>query len=760
MIKVFPPIQSPLSDKINQKLLDQLYLHSKKSLIVLLILAVILTYFMSSYVPWYIIYPWFIAIQSIVVSRLYDVYDYLSHDCSDNYKKWHQKFAYKAVLSAVLWGMVPILFLKYTNNDIYLLIVVILLGLSAGASASLSADRQLSITYLSFLLLPMGYHVLTWGNISGVVSFFIIILYLLTLFNVTTIYGSAIIESYQVEEELTKAKSELNNLFQQTPVGVFYFDMNLRVLDCNTSLASILRSTKEEMIGLNLNELPDKRPLEMLKNTLTEGTQVYRGPYRSVKGVELWIEVKCSPLVDDEGIMIGGVGLLENKTKEKEALDELEYKARHDELTSLNNRRSFKEYMISLIKDPLHATHYSILFYLDLNRFKEINDSLGHTIGDEVLVQVAERLKKFSNGEYVLSRLGGDEFTIIVPFCTPEHNKAYKISEQMGDQIQKLFSEALTIGQLHLYIKSSIGIVIIEPGTTNMEELIRYADISMYQAKREGSHQFAYYNHEMDQQRKELFKLQHDLNRAITNGELELFFQPVVGIRDNRLMASEALLRWNHIEKGCLTPSEFIDLAIESGLIDDLGWFVIQSVCSQIGEWKKRGLYKIEYVSININARQLQRYHFIEDFFKILNQHGVKPSEIMLEITERSLIDNFEQTNGVIQELQSRGVKCAIDDFGIGYSSLSYLQKLAFSILKIDREFIKNIMSDHEDKFLVESIIMIAKRFNYKVVVEGIETEEQKQMIEQFDDRLNYQGYLFSPAVNARIFEERFLKSI
>lgn len=765
-LKLLNFLQNQLSEDINKKLLDQLYLYATKSMIALLVLTGILTFFMVDLVPSYLLYPWFIVSIAITLSRIYDSHYYLKHDCSSKkYRKWYNKFAYKAILTAILWGSVPILFLPYTDSAaMQLFVAMMILGLSGGAMNSLAADRRIATFYLVILLLPLGLYFLVQGSQVEIVLSLLILLYLATLFSVNKNASIGLVETYQKEEELTKAKEELfikqdelNNLFQQTPVGVYYFDTNLRVIDCNTALCDMLQSNPEEIVGFDLNLLPNQHIIEVMKEAMHSGTRIYHGPYSSLKGLKLWVEAKCSPLMNNQGELIGGVVLLENKTKEKEAIDELEYMARHDELTSLNNRRSFREYLFSMPQDPKHATHYSVLFYLDLNQFKQINDSLGHAVGDELLVLVAERLKNIEDTEYLLSRMGGDEFTIILPFCATDFKQAHHLSDQFGEKLRDLFSEAFIIDELHLYIRSSIGIVIIEPNMTNIEELIRYADISMYQAKREGSNRIAYYNNELDNQRKELFRLQHDLNHAITNNELQLFYQPIVNINDDSLRACEALLRWNHPTKGRMAPSKFIELAVESGLIDDIGWWVIEQVCQQISEWKKRECYHLKYVSININAKQLQRHRFVESFFELLKRYDVQPTDIKLEITERSLIDNFEQTNWVIKKLQSQGVRCAIDDFGIGYSSLSYLQKLAFSVLKIDREFVKDIMINQEDRFLVESIIMIAKRFNYRIVVEGVETEEQKRLIQSMDPTVSYQGYLFSPAVSADVFEQKFL---
>lgn len=760
--------QNHLSEDINKKLLDQLYLHAKKSMVALLVLTIMLTFFITEYVPVSLVYPWSAVTVALIVSRIYDSYYYVGHDCSKMYQKWYNKFAYKSIITAALWGCVPILFLPYLEHTIlHFLLSMLILGISGAAMNSLAADRRIATIYLTILLLPLGIHFLVQGSQIEMVLFLLILLYLSTQFIVNKNVSRILLESYQKEEALRQAKNtlfikqdELNNLFQQTPVGVFHFDTNLRLVNCNTALCKMLDSKPNELIGLDLNLLRDQRIVEVIKEAMDKGTRIYHGPYYSLKGIELWVEAKCSPLRNDKGDLIGGVVLFENKTKEKKALDELEHMAKHDELTSLNNRRSFREYLFSMPHHSKYNTHYSVLFYLDLNQFKQINDSLGHTVGDKLLVLVAERLKNILGKGYVLSRLGGDEFTVIMPFCARDYDVAYKLSESFGEEIQKVFTGAFIIDELHLYIKSSIGIVIIEPNTENIEELIRYADISMYQAKREGHNRIAYYNMELDEKRKELFRLQHDLSHAIANKQLELNYQPIVNIEDDSVRACEALLRWNHPEKGYLAPSMFIDLAIESGLIDDIGWWVIDQVSQKVAEWKSKACYNIRYVSININAKQLQRYRFVESFFEVLEKNGVEPSDIKIEITERSLIDNFEQTNWVIRELQGKGVRCAIDDFGIGYSSLSYLQKLAFSVLKIDREFVKDIMTNKEDRYLVESIIRIAKRFNYRIVVEGIETEEQKALIQEIDPKVSYQGFLFSPPVPVEVFEQKYLKTV
>jgi EAL domain-containing protein (putative c-di-GMP-specific phosphodiesterase class I) len=296
----------------------------------------------------------------------------------------------------------------------------------------------------------------------------------------------------------------------------------------------------------------------------------------------------------------------------------------------------------------------------------------------------------------------------------------------------------------------------IEPKYQNIEEIIRHADITMYHAKNSNGN-ISYYNVELDKKQKELFGLQHDLAYAVDKNQFDLFYQPIVTIKDEKLYSAEALIRWNHPEKGLLTPDAFIPLAIKAGLLSKITWWVLDEVCQHIAEWKKFGLWSLEYVSINVNAQQLIENNFADEFLKKLELYGLETKDIVVEITERSLIDNFDSTQNVINSLREHGVRCAIDDFGVGYSSLSYLKKLSFHTLKIDREFIKDIESNPKELLLVSTILDIGRQFNYNIVIEGVEDKKQKDLLLGLDEGLSYQGYYFSKALHADEFREKFL---
>ncbi|SFV57888.1 diguanylate cyclase/phosphodiesterase (GGDEF & EAL domains) with PAS/PAC sensor(s) [hydrothermal vent metagenome] len=749
-----------LDSIIKHKLLTELYTNTKKSLPTLLIVVVALFVLLLDYVPRYMLYVWFVLLVGILVSRSYDVKLYLTSENEKDYEKWHNRFIYKSYITALLLGSISLLFLPYVHNEsLHILLLLAIIGVGGGATTSISPDIQTASRYLFILLFPLFVFFITQDEFIHHILAFSTLFYYLLIINLAKNISDSLIKTYKQEErykktqkELYLKQDELNLLFRNTPIGMFHIDNKGIITDCNSALATLLDRSTEELIGLDINKLKDKRPIDAMRS----GVDRYVGPYITLKGKELWVETRFSHIVGRDGQSLGTVILVDDKTTEKRALDRLNKMARYDALTSLSNRRSFTEYMDRLITEDEHNDHYSILFYLDLNQFKNINDSMGHGVGDQLLIEVASRLKNLTKDIAKLSRLGGDEFAIVLPFVATNRDDAKNSADIFSEKIKNRFSSVFLIEDMHLYIKSSIGIVIIEPKANNIEEIIRHADISMYSAKRKNNNTVAYYDTSLDTKRKELFALQHDLCHAIENDQLKIYYQPIVNINNDHLHAAEALLRWRHPAQGVMSPEEFLPLAIESGIIDDIGWLVIELVCKKIAEWKENDRYKLNYISVNIDATQLQRGHFIEKFFTILSRYGVTSSEIKLELTESSLIDNFEQTIETIEILRDRGIRCAIDDFGTGYSSLSYLKKFSFSVLKIDREFIKDMLDSKENLFLVESIISIGKNLGYRIVVEGIETEEQKNIIKSIDDSVKYQGYLFSPPLDADEFYNRF----
>lgn len=742
-IKIFQP---------DEAVTTALYRLSGKSLFLLLLLIILTTVALYPVLKMNIV-VWGSSLALVSVYRLYLAYQFKQNRQKYSIQEWYNIFVLGAMLTALIFSTLGFVFIHKVGYYHQFYILAVLLGLSSGSTVSLSPDVRVNIVYATILLIPLT---LTMLLLDGTPLHLIMAISLLLYYlaQVTTIY-----KIYEQKNEFNTLQSEhllLNSLFKNAPLGIFTYNSDLEMLECNAQLSALFAHEEGELRGLNLHHLPDSRLVGPLKDSLTQGPQSYEGPYVSIKGKHFWVDAKAFSFSDNANKVLGGVGMIEDKTKEHNALVELEYMATHDVLTGLLNRRGFKNYIEDLVNDTKHETFFSILFYLDLNQFKSINDSLGHAIGDEVLLTVSKRLVKFLDEEWMISRLAGDEFIIIAPYVSEDEMRAHHKAQEFSQEILSVFLNPFIIKEMHLHVKSSVGIVLLEPGYTNTDEIIRHADLSMYQAKIASNH-ISYYDSSLDRQQKELFLLQHDLAYAIQKDQFGLFYQPVVTIKENRLRSAEALIRWKHATKGLMSPEDFIPLAIKAGLLPQITWWVVENVCKRISQWKKEGKWKLEYVSLNVNAQQLVENNFPKVFFEMLHTYGLETTDIMIEITERSLIDNFEQMQDAINVLRSKGVQCAIDDFGIGYSSLSYLKKLSFHTLKIDKEFVKGIESKPQEQHLMATILDIARQFNYNVVIEGIENEEQKNFLLALDDQLRYQGYHFSKPLHAEDFRQKFL---
>ncbi len=669
------------------------------------------------------------------------------------------------MLTAFLFGILGILTLPYdTNIEHHLFIIVLLLSLSSGASTSFAIDHRLSIQYSIVIILPLIVALMTYGTptywfISMVMLTYIGSKVLLTVQSLRQ--EQKIIQQKTQIDKVQQALKEKQNLIysfvQEAPMAIFSYSSELEIIDANSALLQLFNSSRKEIIGLNIASLPDNRALQTMKNALDSGSQVYHGPYCSKKGLELWVEIICFPFNDEHGHSIGAVGIINDKTKEHTALKKLKFNAVHDHLTSLLNRRGLKEYMGTFIQQEKHQTFYSLLFYLDLNKFKYINDSLGHKAGDELLISISNRLMLLTKEGYIISRLGGDEFIVLSPFATKEMRDLENISEACIRRIKEVFAKPFVLNGINLSMQTSIGIVVIAPKNLDIEEIIRHADIAMYQAKKNRNNHISYYDLELDKERKDLFVLQHDLSFAIQYDQLKLYLQPLASIQNDTLIAAECLIRWEHPKLGLLAPSNFIPTAIETGAISDITWWVIEEVCKEILKLKKEGLWNLRYISVNVDARQLLVNHFVDELLSILDKYYIQTNEIMIEITERSIIDNFEGTQDIITALKREGIHCAIDDFGVGYSSLSYLKKLSFDTLKIDREFIKDIQYRPDDIVLIRTILDIGRHFKYDIVVEGIEEVKQKELLLEIDHDLIYQGFLLDKPLSFEDFIQKYL---
>lgn len=416
---------------------------------------------------------------------------------------------------------------------------------------------------------------------------------------------------------------------------------------------------------------------------------------------------------------------------------EIERHAYYDSLTNLPNRRLFKENLESAIKTSARTGEVFGVFFLDIDNFKNINDSLGHDVGDTLLIEVSKRILNSIRTNDKLSRIGGDEFNILVADVNNDF-KARLVAEKIINQL----AEPFRIDNHEINVSVSIGITLLPNDSSDFSTLLKYADLAMYHVKSVGKNSYKFFNKTLNETAIANMQLEKKLKRAIENDEFVLYYQPQVNIKDKSIIGFEALIRWDDPEKGIISPQSFIPLAESTGLINQIGLWVISQVCRDLTALIEHTHDKIK-VAINVSARQMQDFNLVSVLQQACESNQVSPSNIEIEITESMLMEDIEEKRKQLLAIQALGMGIAIDDFGTGYSSFSYLKKLPLNTLKIDRSFIENVCIDTKDKEIASGIIALAHSLHLKLVAEGVETQEQLTLLENKECDF-YQGYLFS----------------
>jgi diguanylate cyclase (GGDEF)-like protein len=450
-----------------------------------------------------------------------------------------------------------------------------------------------------------------------------------------------------------------------------------------------------------------------------------------------WVMANMRAVRDTDGKIVLLEGTVEDITDRKVAEERVRFLAYYDALTGLPNRTLLQDRLATALAGARRRKDKIALLFLDLDRFKTINDSLGHSCGDLLLQDVAERLKRWARQQDTVARLGGDEFLIVLT-TVKEVSDAAVAAERLIDAMDAEF-----VIQGHSFsIRCSLGISIFPEHGTDVETLIKNADAAMYSAKDNGRNNFRFFTKEMNVQVEERLTLESSLRRALDKKELFLMYQPQMDIDTGRITGLEALLRWKHPELGLVPPDRFIRIAENSGLILPIGEWVLRTACSQSRKWQDEGLSAVP-VAVNVSAVQFRLEGFCELVRRVLHETGLAPQYLELELTESLLLSNADVMFSVFRELKTMGLKLAIDDFGTGYSSLSYLKQFPVSKLKIDRSFVRDVAVNADDAAITTAIISMAKSLNLKVIAEGVENEAQMSFLRAHHcDEI--QGYYFS----------------
>ena len=448
------------------------------------------------------------------------------------------------------------------------------------------------------------------------------------------------------------------------------------------------------------------------------------------------LEITEQAVFDDNGVVTEVDGIARDITKLVETQEKLNYLAKHDALTGILNRNSLYTYMNHMMTLPQQENRQFALLFLDLDHFKNINDTLGHDIGDLLLKEVVHRIQPNIRQEDLFARVGGDEFVIVYAV---EHRKFLAM---MIEKVMQLLRQPFNIQEHTLNISSSVGVALYPDDGEDITSLMKNSDIAMYKAKEQGRDQFYFYTEALNHDVQQKVQLEKEMHAALESGEFVLYYQPKVRTVDNAITGAEALIRWIHPQKGLIYPDQFISLAENTGFILKLGEWIIEEGCRMIEELNTRGFGHLQ-LSINLSTRQLQNVNLYKVFANFLQQYHIKPGQLALEMTESVMITKTDATIGLLHRLKSLGMKLCMDDFGTGYSALSYLHQYPIDVVKIDKSFIDIITSKESKAVLLDTIIAMGETLNLKMVAEGVEHEYQREYLVEKGCEF-YQGYLFS----------------
>jgi len=561
-------------------------------------------------------------------------------------------------------------------------------------------------------------------------------------------FARDITEHKKLLSEIAKKELAYSSLVESLPLSIIRYDLNFKRIFVN--------ATERDFLSDNIENLLGKTPIEMWNPNIRNMTgEEFQAKISEVmqSGESQTFEIHCQsqdtlyvnmltlvPEFEENGKVIGALALASDITEMSQYRQNLEHLAYHDALTSLPNRTLLNQRMRQAIDYAEKQQNHFGLIFIDLDYFKSINDTLGHAVGDKLLVEAASRISACVRGGDLVARIGGDEFAILVLDINHDDDLA-----RLAAKISEKLAEPFNIDNISFFVTLSAGIACYPNDSDNIEDLMKYADTAMYQAKKQGRNNFQFYTPELTQNVIEHLAIATALRYAIKKNELSLQYQPKVSIVSGKILGAEALLRWNGKVLGHVQPDRFIPIAEESGLINEIGNWVLQQAC-EVAVKINRGRTEYLTIAVNISSKQFIGNDIVNKIEQCLIKAGCKPQWITLEITESLLLQDSDEVLKALNSISEMGIKIAIDDFGTGYSALAYLNKFPISQVKIDRSFVNDICIDKNDALLVKAIIAMAQSLNKELIAEGIETKDQAKIIQKYGCN-EAQGYLYSQPV-------------
>lgn len=751
----------------------QLYGVLPLALITIVVNSTILVAVQAMVLPLERVLLWYFAVLAITALRTYWLFGYRRRNPTFlSETRCLKRFSLGVILSGITWGSAAFLMFPPDNVVHQMFLLFTVAGMSAGAVSTLSAHSSAINVFLSLTLVPHVVHLMILHhNLSyllGGMTFLFFVMVSLAARRMHQTIIAAIVTRFAHERALSELEesTEHNSLLLESAAeGIYGTDMDGITTFVNPAAASMLGYQAEELIGKPMHAMihhsrPDGKPYPRCECPMTSTIQ--HGMTNHVVDEVLWrkdgsalpVEYHSTPILKDGGVA-GAVVTFSDISARKKAEALLERQAFYDGLTELPNRRLLLDRLEqALVRSQRHG-HMGALLFLDLDQFKMINDSLGHPVGDALLKQVASRLTEMVRREDTAARMGGDEFVVLFAEISDDPETAANFTQEIAENILLRLSEPYYFDGHTLHVTLSIGIALFPMGEETADDILMQADAAMYRAKELGRNGMQFFLPSMQMAAEERLLLQTDLRFALSKEQFVLHYQPQYDV-DGMITGAEALLRWQHPQRGMVSPAEFIPAAEETGMILAIGAWVIRSACELLDRHRDPdcGSY-LPCVAVNVSPRQFRQAGFVGQVRDSLQLTGVEASRLELELTEGILVENVQDTIEKMHALKELGVRISIDDFGTGYSSLAYLKNLPLNKLKIDQSFIRDVPNDEGGSAIVDTIISMTRHLGLEVIAEGVETEAQRRFLEE-KGCLHYQGYYF----NRPLPEEAFIECL
>ncbi|MGQ4879383.1 EAL domain-containing protein [Billgrantia sp. LNSP4103-1] len=691
---------------------------------------------------------WLGALVAVSGARLWLAWRYRRQPADQRHRRrWLYRFAWGAALAGLLWGVAGLTMFTMEHPGHLAALAIVLTGIAAGGVTTLSSVAWMAPLFVLPTMLPLLVQlVLQWSSFTLLLSAMVVLFLGLVLVasrrlhrTITDNIALRLIVSSR-EQQLRVSEARYRAIFRHTPLGVMHFDREGHVIDCNEMCLDILGTSRQRLMGLNLlTQLHDERVTGAIRDALESGTGYFEGTYRTaVSGKQTPLRAFYSALRNESGKVVGGVAIIEDFTERKLAEETIHRQAYFDPLTELPNRRLLIETLASTIRDRRDDGRVGLVMFLDLDRFKIINDTLGHAVGDELLRQVSKRLQLNIDKEAMAARLSGDEFVVLMPALSSDREVELQRAEHRAERLLSILRRAYDLGGQRISVTPSIGYTLFPLGDEDVGDVLRHADTAMYQAKMKGRAQICCYEPAMQTQMSRRLEMEQALRRALAEDQLSIAFQPQLDA-SGRVIGGEALMRWQHPRQGWISPEVFIAIAEESDLIVELETWMLDRCCGLLARLPAEALPRL---SVNISVRHFTQPGFVEGLTWVTGTHGIDPARLVVELTESIMIDGLQDAIERMRALKRLGVHLALDDFGTGFSSLSYLKSLPLDELKIDRSFVSNLDTDGNDAAIVETVLAMAQHLGIDVVAEGVENRAQRDFLLLRGCRL-FQGFYF-----------------